>query len=119
MVAADGESADRGKVLRQATRLLGGLSVMDLTAILPVLETYSMNGGAGTYSLSGEDLYFLSQAATDGSEINAPDVVDVGCYIYNNGNDDDRAEALLAILPIARGIHERDDEEVPADHSKA
>ena len=56
------------------------------------------------------DLDFLSQAANDGCDINAPDVADLGCYIYNDGNDDDRAEALLAILPIAQRVYERDGE---------
>ena len=121
MVAGDGESADRGKVLGQATQLLGGLSVMDLTAILPVLETYSMNGGAGMYSFSAEDLDILDQMILESraTGMERCSATDLAVFINNSGTAHDRAEAFVTVFPIARRVFERDDEEIQADHSKA
>ncbi len=73
-------------------------------------EATATRRGCPVYELTARDLDFMDNVIDNGWGKGAASFAasDLACYIHNEGDADDRAEALLAILPIARRVFERD-----------
>jgi len=102
--------------LRKAQALLRTLSVVDLEAAIPGAAkvrraTPCPAEPSITLDRFAEVLNSIVTMIDTCSDVKNCDVSGPGCYIDNNGDERDRAEAFLALLPIVERIIERKDVE--------
>lgn len=112
--------------LRRAQAALRKMSPADVEAAIPVLEKYACPSGSAhpadtvrtrdgkptiDFSTFAEHLEtLLSMIDHPACDIHEPDCSALGIFICNKGSKEDKAEALLAIMPVATRVFLRWDE---------
>ena len=121
--AKQGPSKRRDVLLRRARGFMRDLSETDLKAAIPVLERYAQcpDGvpaepaiGPGHPRIAFED--FAEWMATirlliDWTDVQEPCASDLAIFVANKGTVTEKAEALIAMIPIATRVFERGGEQ--------
>jgi len=112
--------------LRRAHDLLDRLSHVDLLAAVPVLEKYAPPNRSGApmgaertgeshppvpFSVFADYIETLDSMIADAAfyDVESCDASDLGTFIHNVGTAAERAEALLALMPVATRVFLRCD----------
>lgn len=115
--------------LPRAHALLDRLSAIDLHGVIPVLEKHALPEEIGPdetrprvpFSAFAEDIATID-ALIDVRKYDVahPSACDLAIFIHNFGNNTERAEALLGVMPVATRLFRRldDAEETAAEAVK-
>jgi len=111
-------ASERKAVLRRAFALLRQVPTDVVNAWIPVFEEKTvalpgmarMPGAASqqkTYAFTGDQLDTLDCLIGCATGVESPASSEICTWINNEGDADDRAASLLAVLPIAERLYER------------
>jgi hypothetical protein len=111
---AKSELARGDEMRKRAAELLGRLSLHEVKSALPVLEKYALGVPVnGPPTVPFEDVVEAFDVVTDlidSREMESSECGGMGCFISNEGTQEEVVEATLALVPIARRVKERWDQ---------